>query len=210
MSSRRFSSRKPTNFLVTLVVAVLILIWGLGREILFPSQKSSRTKNKTSHSQKQVDSSSNTNSQSHEKADVVRVVDGDTVVILLNGQEEKVRLIGVDTPESKNNEKARRDSSKTGESVSEIVNLGKEAAQYTKSILPKGTKVTVETDVQPRDRYGRLLAYLYLENGEMVNSLIIQNGYAQVMTIPPNVKYEDLFRKLMKEARENNRGLWKE
>lgn len=210
MSSRRFSSRKPTNFLVTLVVAVLILIWGLGREILFPSQKSSRTKNKTSHSQKQVDSSSNTNSQSHEKADVVRVVDGDTVVILLNGQEEKVRLIGVDTPESKNNEKARRDSSKTGESVSEIVKLGKEAAQYTKSILPKGTKVTVETDVQPRDRYGRLLAYLYLENGEMVNSLIIQNGYAQVMTIPPNVKYEDLFRKLMKEARENNRGLWKE
>ena len=210
MSSRRFSSRKPTNFLVTLVVAVLILIWGLGREILFPPQKSSRTKNKTSHSQKQVDSSSNTNSQSHEKADVVRVVDGDTVVILLNGQEEKVRLIGVDTPESKNNEKARRDSSKTGESVSEIVKLGKEAAQYTKSILPKGTKVTVETDVQPRDRYGRLLAYLYLENGEMVNSLIIQNGYAQVMTIPPNVKYEDLFRKLMKEARENNRGLWKE
>jgi len=210
MSSRRFSSRKPTNFLVTLVVAVLILIWGLGREILFPSQKSSRTKNNTSHSQKQVDSSSNTNSQSHEKADVVRVVDGDTVVILLNGQEEKVRLIGVDTPESKNNEKARRDSSKTGESVSEIVKLGKEAAQYTKSILPKGTKVTVETDVQPRDRYGRLLAYLYLENGEMVNSLIIQNGYAQVMTIPPNVKYEDLFRKLMKEARENNRGLWKE
>lgn len=210
MSSRRFSSRKPTNFLVTLIVAVLILIWGLGREILFPSQKSSRTKNKTSHSQKQVDSSSNTNSQSHEKADVVRVVDGDTVVILLNGQEEKVRLIGVDTPESKNNEKARRDSSKTGESVSEIVKLGKEAAQYTKSILPKGTKVTVETDVQPRDRYGRLLAYLYLENGEMVNSLIIQNGYAQVMTIPPNVKYEDLFRKLMKEARENNRGLWKE
>jgi len=210
MSSRRFSSRKPTNFLVTLVVAVLILIWGLGREILFPFQKSSRTKNKTSHSQKQVDSSSNPNSQSHEKADVVRVVDGDTVVILLNGQEEKVRLIGVDTPESKNNEKARRDSSKTGESVSEIVKLGKEAAQYTKSILPKGTKVTVETDVQPRDRYGRLLAYLYLENGEMVNSLIIQNGYAQVMTIPPNVKYEDLFRKLMKEARENNRGLWKE
>ncbi len=210
MSPRRFSSRKPTNFLVTLVVAVLILIWGLGREILFPSQKSSRTKNKTSHSQKQVDSSSNTNSQSHEKADVVRVVDGDTVVILLNGQEEKVRLIGVDTPESKNNEKARRDSSKTGESVSEIVKLGKEAAQYTKSILPKGTKVTVETDVQPRDRYGRLLAYLYLENGEMVNSLIIQNGYAQIMTIPPNVKYEDLFRKLMKEARENNRGLWKE
>lgn len=210
MSSRRFSSKKPTNFLVTLIVAVLILIWGLGREILFPSQKSSRTKNKTSHSQKQVDSSSSTNSQSHEKADVVRVVDGDTVVILLNGQEEKVRLIGVDTPESKNNEKARRDSSKTGESISEIVKLGKEAAQYTKSILPKGTKVTVETDVQPRDRYGRLLAYLYLENGEMVNSLIIQNGYAQVMTIPPNVKYEDLFRKLMKEARENNRGLWKE
>ena len=65
-------------------------------------------------------------------------------------------------------------------------------------------------DVELRDKYGRLLAYVYLSDGEMFNALLVKEGYAQIMTIPPNVKHQDLFLKLQREARENNRGFWKQ
>ena len=70
-----------------------------------------------------------------------------------------------------------------------------------------GTTVKLELDVQPRDKYGRLLAYVYLSDGTMLNALLVQEGYAQVMTIPPNVKYQDLFLKLQREAREQGKEI---
>jgi micrococcal nuclease len=143
-------------------------------------------------------------------ATVKRVVDGDTFVCNLdNGVEERVRLIGVDTPESKRNQKAERDSRKTGESLDTIVALGKKSAEYTKSLLPAGTQVKLETDAQEKDKYGRILAYVYLPDGRMLNAILVQEGYAQVMTIPPNVRYQDKFLSLQREARENQKGLWK-
>jgi micrococcal nuclease len=60
------------------------------------------------------------------------------------------------------------------------------------------------------DKYGRILAYAYLPDGTMINALLVQEGYAQVMTVPPNVKYQNMFLKLQREARENSRGLWKQ
>ncbi len=63
--------------------------------------------------------------------------------------------------------------------------------------------------MQKRDKYGRLLAYVYLEDGTFVDAWLVEHGYAQVMTVPPNVKYQDLFLKLQREAREAKRGLWK-
>ncbi len=68
------------------------------------------------------------------------------------------------------------------------------------------TTVHLEFDVQQRDRYGRLLAYVYLKDGTFANAWLVEQGYAQVMTVPPNVKYQDLFLKLQREAR---RGLWR-
>lgn len=124
---------------------------------------------------------------------VVRVVDGDTLVIDYQGKEERVRLIGVDTPETKHPQKG-------------VEPFGKEASDYTKNLL-EGKKVILEWDVQERDRYGRLLAYVYYD-GKMVNEALVSEGYARIMTIPPNVKYADRFLQLEQQAREENRGLW--
>ena len=135
---------------------------------------------------------------------VTRAVDGDTLQL---SSGEKVRLIGIDTPESSNNSKLRRDVKRTGQDAREIIRMGKEAATFTRSLV-QGKKVRLELDVQQRDKYGRLLAYVYLEDGTFVNAEIMKAGYAQVMTIPPNVKYQDLFLGLQRDAREKGRGLW--
>jgi micrococcal nuclease len=127
---------------------------------------------------------------------VTKVSDGDTFwVEKEDGAKEKVRLIGIDAPESRN----------TGQK--KIGYFGKEAKNYlTKYLLNK--KVRLETDVRPRDRYNRLLAYVYLENGTFLNAHLVKNGYAMVYTVPPNVKHADYFVKLQQEARKNKRGLW--
>lgn len=130
-----------------------------------------------------------------QKCEVLRVVDGDTIVVKYNGKDEKVRLIGVDTPESvhPNETKNTEEGIKTSE--------------YTKKRLT-GKTVELELDVQERDKYGRILAYVYID-GEMYNKELLKLGYAKLATYPPNVKYVDDFTKLQKEARENKVGLWK-
>ena len=130
-----------------------------------------------------------------QECEVVRVVDGDTIVVKYDGVDEKVRLIGVDTPESvhPNETKNTEEGIKTSE--------------YTKQRLT-GKTVELELDVQERDKYGRILAYVYVD-GEMYNKELLKLGYAKLATYPPNVKYVDDFTKLQKEARENKVGLWK-
>lgn len=126
-------------------------------------------------------------------ATVIRVVDGDTLKVSMNTQKESVRLIGVDTPESKANKKAFRDSKKSGHDIQSILKLGKRAAAFTRSVVKPGDTVKLELDVQPRDRYGRILAYVYLPDGRMLNEVLIQSGHANLMTIPPNVRYVNRF-----------------
>jgi len=126
---------------------------------------------------------------------VVGVVDGDTIEICcVFGKREKVRYIGVNTPETKHPRKG-------------VEPLGKEAAEANRGLVG-GQNIRLEFDVELRDRYGRLLAYVYLEDGTFVNAWLVQNGYAQVMTIPPNVRYQELFLTLQREARQAQRGLW--
>ena len=137
---------------------------------------------------------------------VTRVIDGDTIK-LSNG--EHVRLIGIDTPEARYNEKALRDSRRSKQDLNVIFAMGKEASKFTKD-LAQGKMVKLEFDVEKRDRYGRLLAYVYLEDGTFVNARVVEEGYAQVLTIPPDVKYADLFSKLQEKARVANKGLWRE
>lgn len=122
---------------------------------------------------------------------VARVVDGDTIQ-LDNG--EKVRYIGVDTPETKHPRKP-------------VEYFGKEASAKNKNLVG-GKKVRLEFDVQKRDRYRRLLAYVYLDDGTFVNAELVSLGYAKVWTIPPNVRYQELFIQLQREAQKAKRGLW--
>ncbi len=136
---------------------------------------------------------------------VRRVIDGDTLQ-LESG--ERVRLIGIDTPEMHESDKLYRDSRRSGEDIATIQKLGRQAYEFTKK-LAEGKRVSLEFDVEKHDRYDRLLAYVYLKDGTFVNAKIIEEGYASVMTIPPNVKYADLFVKLYQQARQNQRGLWK-
>jgi micrococcal nuclease len=131
-----------------------------------------------------------TASNSTHPAVVTRNTDGDTLWLSGIG---KVRLIGVDTPEVFGRTEC----------------FGKAASAFTERVLPPGTHVRYRVGVDPRDRYGRALAYVYLEDGRMFNELLVERGYATPLTIPPNVDYADRFVKAAREAREANRGLWR-
>jgi micrococcal nuclease len=137
---------------------------------------------------------------------VVRAVDGDTLK-LENG--ERVRLIGIDTPEMHESEKLYRDSRKSGQDVKAIQALGRRAYHFTRDLV-EGKRVRLEFDVEKQDKYKRLLAYVYLKDGTFVNAEIVKQGYASLMTYPPNIKYVDTFKELYRQARENSLGLWKE
>jgi len=145
-------------------------------------------------------------SYNYENILVKRVVDGDTL-LLENG--ERVRLIGIDTPELHVSKKLHRDAQNSGQDIKTIQGMGKRAADFTRDLV-EGKRVRLEFDVERHDKYGRLLAYVYLvDDGTFVNAKIIEEGYASLMTYPPNVKYADEFVKLYQQARENNKGLWK-
>jgi micrococcal nuclease len=135
---------------------------------------------------------------------VTRVVDGDTLVLENN---EKVRLIGIDTPEMHESSKLNRDAQRFGQDVAAIKQLGRRSYEFTKKLV-EGKRIRLEFDLERTDKYKRTLAYVYLLDGTFVNAEIVKQGYASLMTYPPNVKYADLFLKLYREARENKRGLW--
>lgn len=122
-----------------------------------------------------------------------RAVDGDTIVIEIEGKQEKIRLIGVDTPETVHPSKP-------------VEYFGKEASDFTRKMV-EGKRVRLEYDWQERDKYGRLLAYVYLEDGTFLNAEIVKQGYGFAYTRFP-FKYLEDFRQYEKDARENNRGLW--
>ncbi|MBL7995179.1 thermonuclease family protein, partial [bacterium] len=131
--------------------------------------------------------------QKAEMAEVVKVIDGDTFEIRYREKTEKVRLIGIDTPEAHANAKAGKDAERTGADIKVIVKQGNDAKNFVKQLVPEGVQVRVEVDVNERDKYGRLLVYLYLEDGRMINEEIVKAGYANLMTYPPNVRYRERF-----------------
>jgi micrococcal nuclease len=128
-----------------------------------------------------------------QQAQVVRVIDGDTIEVSIGSKTYKVRYIGIDTPETKHPEKP-------------VEWMGKEAAAKNEELVG-GKVVGLEKDVSETDKYGRLLRYVWVGD-LMVNAELVRLGYAQVSTYPPDVKYTDLFSQLQREAREAGRGLW--
>lgn len=127
-------------------------------------------------------------------AKVLRVVDGDTIDVLLNNKETRIRYIGINTPETK----------RPGTPVEYF---GKEADQANRQLV-EGKTVYLMFDVERQDKYGRTLAYVWLAPAVFVNAWLVEQGYAQAATYPPNVRYADLFVRLQSEARLANRGLW--
>lgn len=133
--------------------------------------------------------------EEHE-AEIVRVVDGDTVVVKTNeGVEERVRLLLIDTPESVHPNKEK-----------EL--FGEEASDYAKEILQKGDVVTLEVGNPDRDRYGRLLAYIWVDDMNF-NQHMIEKGYARVGYVyKPNTKYLDEFEHTEREAQKKKENIW--
>lgn len=134
-------------------------------------------------------------SGSVQAAMVTRVVDGDTIKVQVGGATERVRYIGIDTPE-------------TVKPNSPVECYGRAASDFNKRLVD-GEAVTLTFDVEQRDRYGRLLAYVRrARDGLLVNDELVRRGYATTLTIPPNVRYAELFRAAQRSAREAGRGLW--
>ncbi len=128
-----------------------------------------------------------------EDTTVDKVIDGDTIVVAGGA---RVRLIGVDTPETKHPRKP-------------VQCFGLEASNHTGQLLAPGAGVRLVHDVERKDRYGRVLAYVYRSSdGLFVNAALVRDGYAQVATFPPNVAHTEEFVALQREARHAGRGLW--
>jgi micrococcal nuclease len=129
-------------------------------------------------------------------ARVVRPVDGDTIVVDIDGQEEPVRLIGIDTPESVAQDRP-------------VECFGPEAKARTAELLPRGTLVRLERDVEARDRYDRLLAYVVRdEDGVFINRLLVEEGFAESIAYPPNTTRQGELDTAEAAARGQRRGLW--
>jgi len=121
---------------------------------------------------------------------VVNVVDGDTIRVRYQGAIESVRFLGIDAPEHDQEE------------------WGERATNRLKSLVPPGSVVVLEFDVQKRDKYNRLLGYVFTKDGVFVNEIMLKEGLAMLYTFPPNVKYVDRLRNAQTLARGNNVGIW--
>lgn len=127
---------------------------------------------------------------------VAEVIDGDTITVALQGAQETVRLIGVDTPETKHPTKP-------------VECFGPEASAFTRRLVPPGTAVRLERDAEARDHFGRLLAYVYrATDGLFVNLELARAGFARPLSIAPNTAHADEITRVANQARTDRRGLW--
>lgn len=132
---------------------------------------------------------------------VIRIIDGDTIEATIGSSRDRVRFIGVDTPEA----------------TTRVEPYGREATAFTRQWLD-GRRIWLEYDAELRDRYSRRLAYVWLQppkdrsipeiRTKMFNAILLAEGYAQLLMVPPNVRYVDVFRTLQTAARQQGKGLW--
>ena len=134
--------------------------------------------------------------QGESNATVERVVDGDTIIADIGGSTERIRLIGIDTPESvKEN--------------SPVECFGVEASDQLKQLLPEGSPITVVRDVEARDRFDRLLGYIYRSKDSLfINRQMLADGFAEPFNFEPNSAFRDEFRQVSNDARNENLGMW--
>lgn len=194
------SAPVPTSKGVTAVLftGVLILMIATGNEILKQTNTYSPLQNFFETTKIQIGEEKTTTKDgvAYEYFKVLRTIDGDTLEIDMHGTKEKVRLIGINTPE-------------TVDPRREVQCFGKEASARMKELVA-GELVRIESDPTQsfRDTYDRLLAYVYLEDGQMLNRKMIAEGYAYEYTYGTPYKYQKEFRELVALARTSERGLW--
>ena len=123
--------------------------------------------------------SSLANAHAQQTTTVTRIIDGDTLKVLYWGKEESIRLIGIDTPESRVNKKTKKDAKRSGQDIKTIIEMGKRATEYVESLVKSGNLITIEFDVQERDKYGRLLADVYEgESNISISDELVKNRLA--------------------------------
>lgn len=181
-------SKKNQKLLISLVV---VLLWTL----FVPKDIGQEIPNEAQITNTEIASNSaSVTTETLQKAKVSRVIDGDTIE-LESGQ--KVRYIGIDTPETVD---PRRNPQC----------FGKEASLRNQELV-ENKEVYLEKDVSETDRYGRLLRYVYLEeNGISINEQLVKEGYAATSSYPPDIKYQEKLKVAEQEARDNQKGLWQE
>ena len=140
-----------------------------------------------------VNTKTSKSSQPSELVKVVRVVDGDTINVEINGKVESVRYIGIDTPETVDPRKP-------------VQCFGVEASKKNKELV-EGKMVRLEKDITDRDKYNRLLRYVWVDD-ILINQKLTEDGFAKSYSYPPDIKYQDKFVAAEKKARENKLGLW--
>lgn len=136
------------------------------------------------------------------------IVDGDTIDLIFDQETTRIRLIGIDTFESRSSIKAKAQAYDYGITLEEVIIRGKQATTYIKEKLSKQTKHYLEYDQDFKDRYGRTLGYVWLSNSEMLNMDIICEGYAIPLTIKPNDKYAKAFTQCYQDAKAQGLGVW--
>jgi len=129
-----------------------------------------------------------------ERAAVLRVVDGETIIVMVRGEEYSVRYIGVDAPETVHPDWP-------------VEPFGPEATAFNKPLV-EGESVRLERDVSQADQFGRLIRYVWLGDGRMVNAVLLEGGYASATEFPPDVRHAAEFAQLEREAKDGQRGLW--
>lgn len=169
------------------VILVLILVGS------FSGNKNENLTSDLSHEKNAALANSNTEAQRGELVKVVRVVDGDTIDVEINGKTEPVRYIGIDTPETVDPRKP-------------VQCFGVEASKKNKELV-EGKMIRLEKDITDRDKYNRLLRYVWLGD-TLINQSLVEQGYAKSYSYPPDIKYQDKFVAAEKQARDNKLGLW--
>ncbi len=140
---------------------------------------------------------------------IIEVTDGDTIKVNYQGKVQPLRLIGIDTPESRENPRAMKQAERSHSDLRTVLAQGKQAYAHLKTLLGSTSEVRIEFDTERRDHYGRLLGYVYRPDGLMINEEMLRAGYAQVLTVPPNVRYAKRFKEVAATARKKGVGLWK-
>ena len=129
-------------------------------------------------------------SSAADEAEIVRVIDGDSLKLMVNGRKDEARLIGIDAPEMGQRPWGRR------------------AKDHLRELVGASGELSIEYDVERRDKYGRLLVYVRTGGGRFVNEEMLRAGYAVLFTVPPNVRHVAKFRKAQEEARQQGLGIW--
>lgn len=161
--------KKYLKFIAAVTLVIISLLYGLSEKDI-PIEGANKTENLIR---------------------VEKVNDGDTITAIVENRYEKIRLIGIDTPEM-------------GQRP-----WGRKAKEYLEGLVDSSSQtLTIQYDIELKDKYGRMLAYIWTKDGRLINEELLRKGYAVLFTFPPNVKYVDRFISAQKEAQDKKLGIW--